>query len=107
MRRAAHPRACPCPRSSLSLVCAPQSGVSKSQRKASALLGRSAARTISALQTPERMHVLTFTRVALACSVLAGRIGALAGLVGGVILLPMLTLGLGVDIRYAIGASLV
>jgi hypothetical protein len=34
-------------------------------------------------------------------------LGSLSGLGGGVILVPMLTLGFGVDIRYAIGASLV
>jgi len=34
-------------------------------------------------------------------------VGALTGLGGGVVLIPMLTLVFGVDIRYAIGASLV
>lgn len=37
----------------------------------------------------------------------AGAFGALLGLGGGVILVPALTLLLGVDIRYAIGASIV
>jgi len=37
----------------------------------------------------------------------AGALGALLGLGGGVILVPVLTLLLGVDIRYAIGASIV
>jgi uncharacterized protein len=36
-----------------------------------------------------------------------GIIGSLTGLGGGFILIPLLTLGFGVDIRYAIGASLV
>lgn len=40
-------------------------------------------------------------------SLLAGLVGALSGLGGGVVIVPLLTLGLGVDIRYAIGASLV
>lgn len=40
-------------------------------------------------------------------SVGAGFLGALTGLGGGVVIVPMLTLALGVDIRYAIGASLV
>ncbi|BCS35052.1 UPF0721 transmembrane protein [Luteitalea sp. TBR-22] len=40
-------------------------------------------------------------------SVLAGALGSLTGLGGGVLLVPMLTLGFGVDIRYAAGASLV
>lgn len=38
---------------------------------------------------------------------LAGLIGSLTGLGGGVIIIPVLTLGLGVDMRYAIGAALV
>jgi uncharacterized protein len=40
-------------------------------------------------------------------SVFAGFIGALLGLGGGVVLIPALTLGLGVHIRYAIAASLI
>ena len=38
---------------------------------------------------------------------MAGCLGALTGLGGGVVVTPALTLLLGVDIRYAIGASLV
>ena len=38
---------------------------------------------------------------------IAGLIGSLTGLGGGVIIIPVLTLGLGVDMRYAIGAALV
>jgi uncharacterized protein len=53
------------------------------------------------------MHVLTFTLLTLAGALFAGLIGSLTGLGGGVVLVPLLTLGLGVDIRYAIGASLV
>ena len=37
----------------------------------------------------------------------AGALGALLGLGGGVVLVPVLTLLLGIDIRYAIGASIV
>jgi len=37
----------------------------------------------------------------------AGFLGSLTGLGGGVIIVPLLALGFGVDIRYAIGASLV
>lgn len=37
----------------------------------------------------------------------AGLLGALTGLGGGVIIVPLLTLGFGVDLRYAIGASLI
>jgi uncharacterized membrane protein YfcA len=40
-------------------------------------------------------------------SFLAGFFGALTGLGGGVIIVPMLTLAFGVDIRYAAGVSLV
>jgi uncharacterized membrane protein YfcA len=40
-------------------------------------------------------------------SLLAGFLGALTGLGGGVVIVPMLTLLFGVDIRYAIGAALV
>jgi uncharacterized membrane protein YfcA len=45
--------------------------------------------------------------VVWAGSLIAGFLGALTGLGGGVVLVPMLTVLLGVDIRYAIGASLV
>ncbi len=40
-------------------------------------------------------------------SLAAGFLGSLTGLGGGVVIVPLLTLGFGVDIRYAIGASLV
>jgi hypothetical protein len=40
-------------------------------------------------------------------SLLAGLVGSLTGLGGGIIIIPLLTLALGVDIRYAIGATLV
>ena len=41
------------------------------------------------------------------CAIATGLIGSLTGLGGGFILVPLLTLAFGVDIRYAIGASLV
>jgi uncharacterized membrane protein YfcA len=53
------------------------------------------------------MTALDFTLVVFALSVFAGFLGALTGLGGGVIVIPALTLALGVDIKYAIGASLV
>ena len=53
------------------------------------------------------MTILTFSALVGAGSVLAGLLGALTGLGGGVVIVPLLTLGFGVDIRYAIGASLV
>jgi uncharacterized protein len=40
-------------------------------------------------------------------SLIAGFLGSLTGLGGGVVVVPLLTLAFGVDIRYAIGASLV
>jgi uncharacterized protein len=48
-----------------------------------------------------------FTQLIAAGSFLAGLLGSLTGLGGGVVIVPMLTLAFGVDIRYAIGASLV
>jgi uncharacterized protein len=51
--------------------------------------------------------ILTFTLLVGAASILAGVLGALTGLGGGVVIVPLLTLAFGVDIRYAIGASLV
>jgi uncharacterized protein len=40
-------------------------------------------------------------------SFIAGLLGALTGLGGGIVIVPLLTLVFGVDIRYAIGASLI
>jgi uncharacterized membrane protein YfcA len=51
--------------------------------------------------------IFEFTLIVGAGSMLAGFLGALTGLGGGVVLVPMLSLLLGVDVRYAIGASLV
>jgi uncharacterized protein len=53
------------------------------------------------------MSVLEFSLIVAGGSLLAGFLGALTGLGGGVVVVPMLSLLLGVDIRYAIGASLV
>ena len=53
------------------------------------------------------MHVLGFTLLLAAGSFAAGLLGALTGLGGGVVIVPILTLDQKVDIRYAIGASLV
>ncbi len=53
------------------------------------------------------MTILEFTPVVFGISALAGFLGALTGLGGGVVVTPALTLLLGVDIRYAIGASLI
>jgi uncharacterized protein len=53
------------------------------------------------------LTTLTFTLLVAVGSFLAGLIGALTGLGGGVVIVPLLTLGFGVDFRYAVGASLV
>jgi len=55
------------------------------------------------------MHltIAEFSALLFGGAFLAGFLGALTGLGGGVVLVPLLTLGFGVDIRYAIGASLV
>jgi hypothetical protein len=53
------------------------------------------------------MNTFEFTGLVWLGSLAAGFLGALTGLGGGVVIVPMLTLVLGVDIRYAIGASLV
>jgi uncharacterized membrane protein YfcA len=53
------------------------------------------------------MTVFLFTIIVLFGAFLAGLLGSLTGLGGGVIIIPLLTLVLGVDIHYAIGASIV
>jgi uncharacterized membrane protein YfcA len=53
------------------------------------------------------MTVFEFTILVFIGSAVAGLLGALTGLGGGVVLVPLLTLFFKVDIRYAIGASLV
>jgi uncharacterized protein len=53
------------------------------------------------------MDTAVFTLLIWLGSILAGWLGALTGLGGGVVIVPLLVLVFGVDIRYAIGASLV
>jgi hypothetical protein len=53
------------------------------------------------------MGVIEFTGAVLLTSVLAGLLGALTGLGGGVVIVPALVLLFHVDLRYAIGASLI
>jgi len=53
------------------------------------------------------MSVIIFLVETFVVSIGAGIFGALLGLGGGVILVPVLTLVLGIDIHYAIGASIV
>jgi uncharacterized membrane protein YfcA len=53
------------------------------------------------------MEPLTFFVILFGASVGAGALGALLGLGGGVIIVPILTLMAGLNIHYAIGASIV
>src|SRR3974377_237955 len=53
------------------------------------------------------MNIDVFTAIIAAASFCAGFLGSLTGLGGGVVIVPLLTLAFGVDMRYAIGASLV
>ena len=53
------------------------------------------------------MTILVFTLLVFSSSAAAGLLGAVTGLGGGVVLVPLLTLGFGVQIHYAMGASLV
>jgi uncharacterized membrane protein YfcA len=53
------------------------------------------------------MHVLLFTLLIGGASFGAGLLGALTGLGGGVVIVPVLALVFHVDLHYAIGASLV
>jgi uncharacterized membrane protein YfcA len=53
------------------------------------------------------MNTIEFSSWIFLSSILAGLLGSLTGLGGGVVVVPVLTLLFHVDIRYAIGASLV
>jgi uncharacterized membrane protein YfcA len=53
------------------------------------------------------MNVFEFSGLLFATSLVAGFLGALTGLGGGVVIVPVLALFFKMDIRYAIGASLV
>ena len=53
------------------------------------------------------MNILELTLLIGLGSLAAGFLGAMTGLGGGIVITPLLTLVFGVDIRYAIGASLV
>ena len=55
----------------------------------------------------KKMTVWEFTVLVWIGSAVAGLLGSLTGLGGGVVLVPLLTLFFKVDIRYAIGASLI
>ena len=53
------------------------------------------------------MTLFTFTGLLFLGALIAGLLGALTGLGGGVVLIPLMTIGFHVDIRYAIGVSLI
>lgn len=53
------------------------------------------------------MSSILFTLIVFSSSFAAGLLGSLTGLGGGVIIIPLLTLGFGVDIKYAVGTSLI
>jgi uncharacterized membrane protein YfcA len=53
------------------------------------------------------MTPLQFQFSTFAISIAAGALGAILGIGGGIIVVPSLTLLFGIDIRYAIGASIV
>jgi uncharacterized membrane protein YfcA len=53
------------------------------------------------------VSVLAFTALVALGSFVAGFLGALTGLGGGVVIVPLLVLAFGMDLKYAIGASLV
>jgi uncharacterized membrane protein YfcA len=53
------------------------------------------------------MTILSATLLLWLGSVLAGLLGALTGLGGGVVIVPLLVVVFGVDIRYAVGTALV
>src|SRR4051812_6057429 len=54
-----------------------------------------------------RMTILVLAALVAGGSFCAGLLGALTGLGGGIVVVPMLTLLFHVDLRYAVGASLV
>jgi len=53
------------------------------------------------------MTIITFTLILIFGAYCAGLLGSLTGLGGGVVIIPLLTLALGIDFHYAIGAALV
>jgi len=53
------------------------------------------------------MSLFEFTALLFGTSLFAGFLGALTGLGGGVVIVPVLVLAFKVDLRYAIGASLI
>jgi len=54
-----------------------------------------------------KLDVQVLTLILFAGAIFAGLLGSLTGLGGGVIIIPLLTLGLGFDMRFAVGSALV
>ena len=52
-------------------------------------------------------EVVTILIITLGIGILAGFIGSILGIGGGMIVTPILTIALGLDIKYAIAASIV
>lgn len=53
------------------------------------------------------MIVVLFFLILFAVSVAAGALGSIAGIGGGLVIIPILTIIFGVDIHYAIGSSII
>ncbi len=53
------------------------------------------------------MSLWIFLIIVFATSLIAGLIGALVGIGGGILIVPLLTIAFTIDIKYAIGASIV
>src|SRR5690348_9434499 len=72
-----------------------------------AYLRRNSDRRCAAPKGEREVTILTMTVLVALGSFAAGLLGSLTGIGGGIIIVPMLTLLFHVDLRYAIGASLV
>ncbi len=74
------------------------------------MASRVGPRPLTSLRFPltfEAVTLLAMTGMIGAGAFLAGLLGSLTGLGGGIVIVPLLTLALGADIRYAVGTSLV
>ena len=58
------------------------------------------------MPTRKGSNMLTYIVTMVLVGVFAGTLGSLLGLGGGIVITPVLTLGFGVDIKYAVGASI-